>query len=177
MLDTNKWIVLGLGNVLYRDEGLGVHALNALRDALLLDPKPGLPEVELLDGGTLGLNLLPIVESASHLLVLDAVDANAQPGAVVELGKDAIMGFGGMCISQHQISFHQVIGLASIRECLPENLHLIGAQPAELTPGLNLSPQVSAAIPEVIARAQSVLSKWYIAKNFTLVSRAFWADF
>lgn len=173
MYRTNNWVVLGLGNVLYKDEGLGVHALNALRDALLLDPESGLPEVELLDGGTLGLNLLPLVESASHLLVLDAVDASAQPGTVVELGKDTLLRFGGMRLSQHQFSFHQVIGLAYIRECLPENLYLIGVQPAELSPGLNLSPQVSAALPEVVDRARSVLSRWYEAKNYALVSRAF----
>ena len=76
--NTTRKIVLGLGNTLNRDEGLGVYALKAL-EVRLADSAP---EVEFLDGGVLGLNLLPWVEEASHLLVLDAINARREPGTL-----------------------------------------------------------------------------------------------
>ena len=76
-------VVLGLGNLLNRDEGVGVQALKELEARL-----GGNAGAELLDGGVLGLDLLPLVEECSHLLVLDAVDAHQAPGTVVELAWD-----------------------------------------------------------------------------------------
>lgn len=160
MPETERWVVLGLGNVLYRDEGLGVHALNAMRSDFYVKPESSLIVIEMLDGGTLGLDLLPIVESATHLLVLDAVDAGALPGTLIELEKSSILQFGGIRLSQHQLSFQQVLGLAHIRDCLPTNLHLIGVQPADLSVGLELSPQVSAVMPKLVERAWLVLFRW-----------------
>jgi hydrogenase maturation protease len=148
-------VVLGLGNLLNRDEGLGVHALRALERRL--DDELG---VELVDGGVLGLNLLPLVETCSHLLILDAVDAGRQPGAVVELTRDQIPLLTGVKLSEHQVTFQEVLGLASVRDRLPGTLHLIGAQPADLDIGLELSPAVAAAIPLIVERAVEVLSGW-----------------
>lgn len=157
-------IVLGLGNILLKDEGLGVHALHALQAALADVPEPGFQEIELLDGGTLGLSLLPIVEDASHLLVLDAVDAGCIPGTLIELEKDSISRFGNLQLSLHQLSFQQLLGLAGLRSHLPMHMHLIGAQPADVSVGLDLSPQLSAALPELVARASAVLTAWNSVK-------------
>ena len=164
----NRIIVLGIGNTLNRDEGVGVHAVRALEAQI--SPSPGGKnvrqeggagdEVEFLDGGTLGLNLLPIVEEASHLLVLDAVDARQPSGTVIELAGDEIPLFSGIKLSQHQVTFQEVLGLAAVRGKLPPYLHLIGVQPADLEIGLDLSPVVTAALPEVIARAAGVLRAW-----------------
>jgi len=154
---TNRRVVLGLGNLLNRDEGLGVHALRALEERL--GPDPG---VELVDGGVLGLNLLPLVEASSHLLVLDAVDAGREPGTVVELSREQIPLLAGVKLSEHQVSFQEVLGLALVRDRLPETLHLVGAQPADLEIGLELSPVVAGAIPRIIGRAVEVLAGWGI---------------
>jgi len=148
-------VVLGLGNLLNRDEGLGVHALRALERRL--GPEP---EVELVDGGVLGLNLLPVVEACSHLLVLDAVDAGEPPGTVVELGRDDIPLLAGVKLSEHQVTFQEVLGLASFRDRLPATLHLLGAQPQDLRIGLDLSAVVAAAIPPIVERAAEILSAW-----------------
>jgi hydrogenase maturation protease len=153
-------VVLGIGNTLNRDEGLGVHALNALESHLHASGLSLLPEVELLDGGTLGLNLLPIVEESSHLLILDAVDANQPPGAVVELRKEEIPLFSGIKMSQHQATFQEVLGLASIRGLLPEHLHLVGIQPYDLAIGMELSELVAASFPEFTQRIMNVLRDW-----------------
>lgn len=149
----DRKVVLGLGNLLNRDEGLGVHALRALERRL--GAEPGL---ELVDGGVLGLKLLPLVEACSHLLVLDAVDAGREPGAVVELARDQIPLLAGVKLSEHQVTFQEVLGLALIRDRLPGTLQLVGAQPADLEIGLELSPVVAVAIPRIVERALEVLS-------------------
>jgi len=148
-------VVLGLGNILNRDEGLGVRALE------LLNTQPGLPSgFELLDGGVLGLNLLMVVEECSHLLILDSVDAGMPPGALVELRKEEIPLFSGVKLSQHQVTFQEVLGLAAIRGHLPENLYLIGIQPLDISIGLDMSAEVRNNLPFVAARAATVMQQW-----------------
>ncbi len=148
-------VVLGLGNLLNRDEGLGVHAVRALEQQL--GPGAG---VETLDGGTLGLSLLGLVEACEDLLVLDAADAQRPPGTLIELSREAIPLYAGLKLSQHQVGFQEVLGLASLRGRLPRRLHLIGVQPADLSLGLELSPVVAAILPVVLARVRSILTGW-----------------
>jgi len=155
MTETKRKVVLGLGNLLNRDEGLGVRALNLL-DAQLGDQS----DFELLDGGVLGLNLLMIVEECSHLLILDAVNVGKPAGTIVELLKEEIPLYAGVKLSQHQITFQEVLGLANIRGYLPEHLHLVGIQPEDISIGLELSPVVEKNLPEVAVRAKMVLEKW-----------------
>ncbi|MCS6844534.1 MAG: HyaD/HybD family hydrogenase maturation endopeptidase [Caldilineales bacterium] len=151
-------LVLGIGNTLQRDEGVGVHALAALQAAL--SPAEAAGAVTFLDGGTLGLALLPVVEDATHLLILDAVDAHLPPGAVVELADDEIPLYSGVKLSQHQVTFQEVLALAGLRGRLPARLHLIGVQPADLSLGVDLSPTVAAVLPAVVQRAIAVLQRW-----------------
>lgn len=155
MTEAQLKVVLGLGNLLNRDEGLGVQALKVL-DAQL-GPQP---DLELLDGGVLGLNLLILVEECSHLLILDAVDARKPAGTVIELSKYQIPLYAGVKLSQHQITFQEVLGLAKMRGKLPEFLHLIGIQPEDLSIGLDLSPTVTRGMPEMISRAKDRLREW-----------------
>jgi hydrogenase maturation protease len=165
-------MVLGLGNTLNRDEGLGVHALKALEARLLprlhssSQWKVMNENLEFLDGGVLGLNLLPFVEEASHLLVLDAINAGKEPGTVVELKCDEIPLFTGIKLSDHQVTFQEVLALASFRDKLPEHLHLVGIQPMDISIGVDLSPAIQAALPQVLSRAESVLKKWGLLDSF-----------
>jgi hydrogenase maturation protease len=148
---------MGLGNTLNKDEGLGVHALALLEIKLAARA----PEVEFLDGGALGLNLLPWVEEASHLLVLDSmVSRFTLPGQVMELAKDEIPLYRNIKMSDHQITFQEVLGLAKFRECFPEHLHLVGAHPVDLSIGYGLSPEIEGVIPEILRRAERVLAEW-----------------
>jgi hydrogenase maturation protease len=148
-------VVLGLGNLLNRDEGLGVRALKLLGDRI--GEGSGF---ELLDGGVLGLNLLMIAEECSHLLLLDAVQAGEPAGTVVELSGEQIPLFAGIRLSQHQITFQEVLGIAGARGRLPGHLHLVGVQPADISLGLELSPAVERALPEMVSRAHAVLRSW-----------------
>jgi hydrogenase maturation protease len=155
MADKNRKVVLGLGNILNRDEGLGVFCLDPVRERL-----KDRPDVEVLDGGVLGMSLLPIVESSGHLLILDAVDAGNPPGTVVELAEDEIPLFSHLKLSWHQLSFQEVLQFATVRGNLPAHLRLVGAQPADVSIGVGLSPVVQAIVPKITDRAVRVLEGW-----------------
>lgn len=150
-------IVMGLGNTLNKDEGLGVHAVALLKEKL----EDHAPDVEFLDGGALGLNLLPWVEEASHLLVLDSmVSRFSLPGQVMELAKDEIPLYRNIKMSDHQITFQEVLGLAKFRDKFPAHLHLVGAQPVDMSIGYGISPEIEAVMPEILTRAEQVLREW-----------------
>lgn len=149
--------VLGIGNILNTDEGVGVHAVRVLQ------AKYGEPEkFQILDGGTLGLNLLPLVDDATHMLILDAVDAGKPAGTVIELHGEDIPLFGGARLSEHQLTFTEVLGLALLRGTLPGNLVLLGVQPESLAIGIGMSPVVESALPELLKRAESLLTGWEV---------------
>lgn len=153
----SDFVVLGIGNILNTDEGIGVHAARALQSKY-----PDSSNFAVIDGGTLGLNLLPIVDDATHLLILDAVDAGKAPGTLVELAGKDIPLFGGAKLSEHQVTFQEVLGLAMLRETLPENLYLIGVQPADLSVGVGLSEVVQAVLPRLIQAVEVVLGGWSV---------------
>ena len=155
MPEIKRKVILGLGNILNHDEGLGVHALKRMDSSW--ESRGGF---ELLDGGVLGLNLLMIVEECSHLLILDAVNAGKMPGTVIELKKDQIPLYSGITLSQHQTTFQEVLGLAKVRDNLPEHIHLVGIQPLDLSIGLGLSPDIEQALPEMLEKAESILMSW-----------------
>jgi hydrogenase maturation protease len=158
MPEESRKVVLGLGNTLNRDEGLGVHCLAPLRERL--KDRPG---VEVLDGGVLGLDLLPIVESCSHLLILDAIDARKPPGTIIELGREEIPLFSQIKLSWHQVTFQEVLQFAAVRGRLPAYLHLVGAQPADISTGYGLSPVIAPLVPAIADRAVAVLERWGLA--------------
>lgn len=147
-------IILGIGNLLNSDEGVGIHAIRALQQ------KGTAADFEIIDGGTLGLNLLPLVEEASHLIVLDAIDEHKEPGALIELMREQVPLFSNIKMSQHQLSFQEVLGLAQIRGHLPEHLALLGIQPSDLSVGVDLSPVVARVLPQLVARAEDISQKW-----------------
>jgi hydrogenase maturation protease len=108
------------------------------------------------------LNLLPLVESCTHLLVLDAIDAGSPPGTVVEMNGELLPLYTTQKLSEHQVGFQEILALARFRDHFPAHLHIIGVQPIDLSGGIGLSVQVSTTVDEVIQRAQAVLEQWGI---------------
>jgi hydrogenase maturation protease len=152
----NRKVVLGLGNLLFSDEGFGIQAVQ------MLHTQHGSQfPVEWIDGGVLGLNLLPLVEECSHLLVLDGVDAEGPAGTLVDMAGDEIPLYRGVKMSEHQIGFQEVLAIAKFRERYPTYLHLVGVQPADLSVGVGLSPAVTAALPAAVQRATAILREWF----------------
>lgn len=145
-------VVLGVGNVLMGDEGLGVRAAERLRDRAP-------PGVRVVEAGALGPTTLVEVEGARHLLVLDAVDAGLAPGSIVRFeGADLVP--HGPVLSAHEFGVTDLLALLAQRGDLPEETILLGMQPAVLEPRVSLSPEVEAALSGLVETALDVLSAW-----------------
>ena len=137
-------VVLGIGNTLLRDDGAGVHAV------LLLADDPSLPAgTSVVDGGTGGLSLLPIISDASALIVVDAVEVGAEPGHIRVLTGPDLNGDPAR-MSVHEVGTSDLLAAARLTGVLPTRTVLVGVQPACLEPGLDLSPPVAAALPALV---------------------------
>ena len=149
-------LVLGLGNLLWADEGFGVRAVEALHAAFRFPSG-----VALLDGGTLGLNLLDDVESSRRLLVLDAIDFGLVPGTLRVLRNAEVPAWTRTRLSVHQNGFNDVLALAQLHDRAPQTIALVGVQPAQLADfGGSLTDVVRARIPEAVALAADELAQW-----------------
>jgi hydrogenase maturation protease len=154
-MSSHRLLVLGLGNVLLSDEGVGVRIVERLTDA----PAGSLPAgIELVDGGTLGLELLPLLDGVDAVLLLDALDTGAAPGSVAVLRDDELRARMGGAISVHQLGVGDLLAVARLRGTLPARTSLIGIQPERLEVGLALSPSVAAAVPMAIRLAQQEIA-------------------
>lgn len=149
-------VVLGLGNILYGDEGFGVRAAERLYT------RHAFPDhVEIVDAGTQGYPLLAFVERADRLLLLDAVDFGLEPGCVVDKDSTEIPAYlSAHKVSMHQSSFSEVMALAALTDCLPEEIRLLGVQPLDLSYGHTLSRIALAKLDTVVEMALVQLREW-----------------
>jgi hydrogenase maturation protease len=148
-------VVLGMGNLIHSDDGVGVHAVQRLQADRRVPA-----EVLLLDGGTLGLTLLNRVSGAKRLLIIDAVDIGAPAGTMVRMEGKELRGMPGSG-SVHQLGFADLLAALSFTGQEPEELVVIGIQPASTNVGASLSPPVAAVLDEVVAAALAQLWKWW----------------
>jgi hydrogenase maturation protease len=152
-------VVLGLGNVLWADEGFGVRAAEALHAGYAM---PG--GVAIVDGGTQGFALMDYVVSARRLLVLDAIDFGLPPGTLRCLRDAEVPAWGSVKISPHQNGLEELLAIAQLAGAAPEAVVLIGVQPETLDDfGGSLRSAVRARIPEAVAAAVQVLADWGLA--------------
>jgi hydrogenase maturation protease len=152
-------LVLGIGNVLWADEGFGVRAVEALHAAFEFPAG-----VELMDGGTLGLNLYEPVALARRVLVLDAIDFSLPPGTLRVLRGDEVPAWGRTKLSPHQTGFNDVLALAQLNGREPESIVAIGVQPVDLSDfGGSLTGPVRARLPEAVALAAQEVGNWGFA--------------
>jgi hydrogenase maturation protease len=149
-------LVLGIGNLLWADEGFGVRAVQALHERWVL------PEhVTVVDGGTQGLYLLDHVCDAEFALVFDAIDYELAPGTLRVLRDDQVPVWSDTTMSLHQASFMELLSLARLRGRFPSRLTLIGVQPDVLDDlGGSLSPRVRARLDEAVQLALEELAAW-----------------
>ena len=150
-------LVLGIGNLLWADEGFGPRCIEALAEAHAFPPS-----VRLLDGGTQGLYLLPFLEEADALLVFDAVDYGLEPGTLLTVRDGEVPAFmGAKKMSLHQTGFQDVLATAQLLGRCPERLTLIGCQPEELEDyGGSLRPVVAGQIGPALSVALAELAAW-----------------
>jgi hydrogenase maturation protease len=151
-------LVLGLGNILLGDEGLGVRVIERL-----LEQYDFPEEVRVMDGGTLGLDLLPYLEETSRLLVVDAVQARKPPGTLVRLTGDEIPIFlDASKVSPHQEGLQDLLAVALLKDYLPEEVIFWGAQIDTMGVGLELSPAVAAQLDALVEETLAELARWGI---------------
>lgn len=150
-----KTLVLGLGNLLLSDEGFGVQAIGRLRARWRFDD-----DVEVMDGGTLGLGLLPALEDADRILVLDVVEVGATPGTLVRLSWNDLPRALRVKVSPHQETLEEALALLELRRGRPEAFEVVGVQPRSLAWGVVLSAPVKAALEPALAEVIRILARW-----------------
>jgi hydrogenase maturation protease len=148
-----KVLVLGVGNLLLKDDGFGVHLINELRDTPL-------PEnIQLIDAGTVSHQLLSLFHETDYLILVDAVDANDVPGSIYRFSPDDLNFSSGYKMSLHEMNLIDILQMAEMTGAKPETV-IIGVQPKDASSwSLELSDEVKAVIPKVKALVIEELEK------------------
>jgi len=146
-------LVLGIGNILLRDEGVGVRVVEAMRG---MDLPPG---VELVDGGTAGADLLDVIADRRKVIVIDAMDADVEPGTILRPGVEDLAEPANPDVSLHEIGLLETLSMARHLGCAPQEVVIFGVRPAEVRPGDTLSDSLVAALPRVIALIKEELGR------------------
>jgi len=137
------------------DDGVGVKVVQRLRENYRFPP-----EVTVVDGGTLGLDLLPMLEGVDKLLVVDAVETGEAPGTIVRLSGAEIPIVLKTKLSPHQMGLQDLLLVAELVGCLPREMVLLGIQPERITMGLELSPALAAQFDILVNKVLLELERW-----------------
>ncbi len=156
--------VIGIGNILLSDDGAGVHVLNRLKEEYQF------PEgVELIDGGTKGLDLLPLIEHRDKVLFIDAANFRKEPGTIDTVEGDKIPAFLSNKLSVHQIGLPDLLFAANLMEVTPSEMSLVGIQPKSMETSAELSDVVKQKFDDLLKEVLDKLKSWGInavpAKN------------
>lgn len=151
---SERIVVVGIGNILLGDEGVGVHLVRLLEQEFLH------PWIVYYDGGTKGLTLLPFLEEASHLLILDAVQIAHVSGTVVEIPEEELFSNSLLKFSAHDIALPDLLALLRFRKGQDVHIRFLGVVPGCFDSFTRLSPEVERSLPEIRQRAISILSEW-----------------
>ncbi len=147
--------VIGVGSPLMGDDGFGLRVLERLRERWSFEPG-----VELVDGGTWGMNLLPVIEEADAVILIDAIDVGWAPGTPVVLERESLPRFLGAKLSPHQIDLRDALALAEVRGRLPWRTVAIGAQPEVVALGTDLTPTLAGRVDLVAELVAARLCRW-----------------
>jgi hydrogenase maturation protease len=139
-------LLLGIGNILLGDEGIGVRAIEAFQ------ARYRIPDgVDVVDGGTTGMGLLDLIAGRDQVIIVDAVRMDAAPGTIVRLDGDAIPPGLRQRISPHHLGIGDVLAVLSVIDEAPKALTVIGIEPADLDFGVGLSPEIAARVDDLVA--------------------------
>ena len=153
-------LVLGIGNSLMNDDALGVTAIEQLQARYHFPAG-----VTVVDGGTLGLDLLPMLEDVRKLLIIDAIDMGAPPGALFRLHGDEVPRAFASKLSVHQMGVQDLLAVAELQGHVPEELVVWGVQPGSIEMEMRLTPAVAAAIVPLLEGVVGELVGWGVELN------------
>lgn len=150
-----RTLVLGIGNTLFSDEGVGVHAVDHMSKTYPSE------DIQYLDGGTLSFDLAEYVENADHLIVIDAGNIQGIPGqygCFIDQEMDRFLKISGRSV--HEIGLNDVLDICRLRERLPERRALYVIQPGSMEWGDQLSPSVAKAVQEITIKVWRLIQTW-----------------
>lgn len=148
-------LVLGIGNLVMADDGVGVRVVQRLQRDYRFPPG-----VTVMDGGTLGLDILPWLEGVEQLLMVDAIETGWEPGTVVRLVGEELPVALKTKLSPHQMGLQDLLAVAELQGFSPREMVLWGVQPAVLELGMELSPPVAAQLDTLVDRVLAELAGW-----------------
>jgi hydrogenase maturation protease len=151
----SRTLIVGIGNYIMSDDAAGIHAVGALRESYTFPE-----EVELIDGGTKGIELLPYLEDCRRLMLIDAVDFREPPGTVKVIEGDKMKAFLDLKFSVHQIGIPDMLFALDFKGIKPPQMCLVGIQPASLETGTEMTEAVSASFGDLLDAAISRLGDW-----------------
>ena len=154
-IKNNPIVLLGVGNILLTDEGFGVHVVNQLREDYVFNPP-----ITILDGGTMGMELLTYMRGMTKLLLVDAINGGEAPGTVYEFPHEEMNSYFTEAISVHEVGMQDILRIRAIQEDPLEDAVVIGVEPESLEIGFEPSAPVQRALPEVKERVLHVLQEW-----------------
>jgi len=157
-LEPKPILILGIGNILLKDEGVGVHTANKMMEMDLP------PDVEVMDGGTMGLNLLYYIEGRKKVIVIDTVLVGDPPGTIYRFTDESLVDNKPMLRTAHGIDFSDVIKTSKMLGTKPEEIVFIGIEPESLDEGLELTPTIEKRVPVLI---KMVMKELEIKKDET----------
>jgi len=152
----NRVLVMGIGNTLLQDDGIGVHVTQHFKSAFEFDPC-----ISVLDGGTIGLSLLPEIEDADAVIIVDASEIGEHPGTLrIFHDREIDQQLSGKRRSVHEVALYDLFSAAAIRGRSPVQRALIAIQPACTEWGLDPTPAVRAAIPIACEAISNLTRRW-----------------
>ena len=158
---TGAYVVLGLGNRIESDESLGALVI----ERFTLDPSllAGLPDpasVDLIDGGTVGLALIPHLVHLDGLVVVDVIHGGVAPGTLIDLDGSALMRKEQQVMSVHDLGAGELLGALYLMEAWPRRVRVIGLEPKAIELGVDLTPEVAAGVPALLEAVVAHLAAW-----------------
>ena len=136
-------VIIGVGNLLMKDEGIGIHAVQALQEEHLP------PDVKLIDGGT-SPDLISYTRAGDKMIIIDAAKAGGEPGAIYRFKPEDIAAERGILTSAHEMGVVENLNLMTFTGNKPKELIIIGIEPAEIDWGMELSPKLKERLPKII---------------------------
>lgn len=154
--ESGKLLILGVGNVLLQDDGFGIHVTRHLRDNYVFNEN-----VEVRDGGTIGLSLLPDIEDADYLIVVDAGEIKDDPGEMLVCFNEEMDHHLSTCKGTvHEVSLSDILQAARLTGFEPKNRALVVVQPGSIDWGENPTPRVSLAINKACIAIDELVKEW-----------------
>ena len=153
-------LVLGVGNLIMSDDGVGVLVAQTLQQRYRFPDN-----VEILDGGTLGLDLLPKLENITNLILIDAVEIRKKPGTCIRLYGQELPIALETKISPHQVGMKDLLAVSELMGHSPKEMVLIGVQPGSIEMEIGLTPEVKAQLDTLVANVLNELKNWGISAN------------